>query len=53
MILTAVENRTWSGMLVVVLCIAGFAAHAQNAIGIPAIVNYPNEIYNAGSQNWT
>ncbi len=26
--------------------------HAQNTIGIPSIVNYTKQAYNAGSQNW-
>lgn len=29
-----------------------FAAYGQNTIGIPMIVNYSNQVYNAGSQNW-
>jgi hypothetical protein len=33
-------------------CINLFCRPLQNAIGIPAIVNYPKEVYNAGSQNW-
>ena len=35
-----------------ILLITCFTATAQNTIGIPAIVNYSKEIYNAGSQNW-
>jgi hypothetical protein len=27
-------------------------ATAQNTIGIPTIINYPKQLYNAGSQNW-
>lgn len=26
--------------------------HAQNTIGIPNIINYTKQVYNAGSQNW-
>lgn len=26
--------------------------NSQNTIGIPVVVNYPKQVYNAGSQNW-
>lgn len=43
----------WFRLLVSTLfSIACLAANGQNTIGIPAIVNYSKEIYNAGSQNW-
>lgn len=29
-----------------------FDCHSQNTIGIPAVVNYTKQVYNAGSQNW-
>ena len=29
-----------------------FVAHSQNTIGIPSIVNYTKQAYNAGNQNW-
>lgn len=35
------------------LCLLfGHFGWAQNTIGIPVIVNYPKQVYNAGSQNW-
>ncbi|HYC28694.1 MAG TPA: triple tyrosine motif-containing protein, partial [Chitinophagaceae bacterium] len=39
-------------LALIILSITSFAARAQNTIGIPAIVNYPKDVYNAGSQNW-
>lgn len=39
-------------LFLAVLALGCFAAHAQNTIGIPAIVNYQKQAYNAGSQNW-
>lgn len=39
-------------LIAALLLIACIAANGQNTIGIPAIVNYPKDIYNAGSQNW-
>src|SRR6266542_6341170 len=30
----------------------GIGACSQNTIGIPIIVNYPKQVYSAGSQNW-
>jgi hypothetical protein len=39
--------------LVLIVCLVGcFKGDAQNTIGIPAIVNYSRQVYNAGSQNW-
>jgi hypothetical protein len=32
--------------------VLGAAVNGQNTIGIPVIVNYPKQVYNAGSQNW-
>lgn len=29
-----------------------FDCYSQNTIGIPIVVNYPKQVYNAGSQNW-
>ena len=35
------------------LCLqASIVGYGQNTIGIPMIVNYSNQVYNAGSQNW-
>ncbi|MEP6674936.1 MAG: triple tyrosine motif-containing protein [Ferruginibacter sp.] len=39
-------------MIAVIVFIFPFSIAAQNTIGIPNIVNYPKQIYNAGSQNW-
>src|SRR5215213_4802563 len=53
MILIAGAMRRLRLALPVVFAVAiGVSAHAQNTIGIPAIVNYSKETYNAGSQNW-
>src|SRR5258707_8144513 len=42
--------RKWLVLLFMLqVCAPGFG---QNTIGIPAIVNYSNQAYNAGSQNW-
>lgn len=38
--------------LVILFSLISFVCHSQNTIGIPAIVNYTKQIYNAGSQNW-
>lgn len=42
--------------LLITLCCAWFIfpfpAHSQNTIGIPTIVNYNRQVYNAGRQNW-
>src|SRR6476646_422722 len=37
---------------VLIILIQIVPASAQNTIGIPVIVNYPKQVYNAGSQNW-
>lgn len=37
--------------LTIILC-SFFIASAQNTIGIPTIVNYSRQAYNAGNQNW-
>ena len=42
--------RKWLVLLFILqVCAPGFG---QNTIGIPAIVNYSKQAYNAGSQNW-
>ncbi len=33
------------------LCVAVLTSYSQNTIGIPDIINYPKEAYNAGTQN--
>jgi len=39
--------------LLVILCfLTGYHASAQDLLGIPQIVNYNNEQYNGGIQNW-
>lgn len=39
-------------LFVVVFLLNALAGIAQNTIGIPSIINYPKQVYNAGSQNW-
>jgi hypothetical protein len=35
-----------------VVCLwMAFVGHSQNTIGIPDIINYPRDVYNAGTQN--
>lgn len=29
-----------------------YAAYAQHALGVPEIINYPKQLYNAGTQSW-
>ena len=29
-----------------------FKGFAQNTIALPEIINYPKQVYNAGTQNW-
>lgn len=41
-----------SRLLFILFSICCLGTQAQNTIGIPAIVNYPKQVYNAGSQNW-
>ncbi len=49
----AIENRTLKNFFaVLLLSLCFYTANAQNTIGIPVIVNYPKQVYNAGSQNW-
>lgn len=39
-------------LLFFILLLSNAIAFSQNTIGIPNIVNYPKQVYNAGSQNW-
>jgi hypothetical protein len=39
-------------LLLAVIFFFGYHAYAQDLLGIPQIVNYNNEQYNAGIQNW-
>lgn len=39
-------------LLAVTFLLMGYHASAQDLLGIPQIVNYNNEQYNAGMQNW-
>ncbi|RNL54743.1 ligand-binding sensor domain-containing protein [Pedobacter jejuensis] len=39
-------------LLVLVFFIASFSSYAQDLLGIPQVVNYNNEQYNGGVQNW-
>ncbi|MDB5196504.1 MAG: hypothetical protein JWP88_875 [Flaviaesturariibacter sp.] len=36
-------------LIVVFIC---FSAKGQNTIGLPAIINYPKQVYGAGTQSW-
>ncbi|MBT2563381.1 transcriptional regulator [Pedobacter sp. ISL-68] len=39
-------------LLAIIFCLIGYGVHAQDLLAIPQIVNYNNEQYNAGIQNW-
>jgi len=39
-------------ILLILFFLPPCVGHTQNTIGIPAIVNYSKQTYNAGSQNW-
>ncbi|MFC4213001.1 triple tyrosine motif-containing protein [Pedobacter lithocola] len=39
-------------LLALVFVIASFSSYAQDLLGIPQVVNYNNEQYNGGVQNW-
>src|SRR5260221_2989316 len=39
-------------ILLILFLLPPCVGHTQNTIGIPAIVNYSKQTYNAGSQNW-
>ncbi|SEN40053.1 triple tyrosine motif-containing protein [Niastella yeongjuensis] len=39
-------------LLLAICCFRVFIGHTQNTIGLPEIINYPKQIYNAGTQNW-
>jgi DNA-binding CsgD family transcriptional regulator len=49
---TRILRVGWTSVLCWLLCLHCFFAAAQNTIGIPGIVNYPKQTYNAGTQNW-
>lgn len=38
--------------ILVAICLLCSRSFSQNTIGIPNIVNYSKQVYNAGSQNW-
>ncbi len=40
-----------AGIITILLLVAIFTSFCQNTIGIPDIINYPKETYNAGTQN--
>src|SRR4051794_4462058 len=40
------------GLLLLCTSICYINSYCQNTIGIPDIINYPTEAYNAGTQNW-
>lgn len=35
-----------------IVCFFFFVANGQNTIGLPEVINYNKQLYNAGSQNW-
>lgn len=47
-----VNTRAFRALGLLMLLFLSAAGYSQNTIGIPAIVNYPKEVYAAGSQNW-
>jgi hypothetical protein len=55
-----IVNRTFEAymrrnvpfILFLLTLLAVHQTQAQNTIGIPTIINYPKQLYNAGSQNW-
>ncbi|HUC80704.1 MAG TPA: SBBP repeat-containing protein, partial [Flavisolibacter sp.] len=42
----------YTACLLAYCVLLSYSAFGQNTIGIPMIVNYPSQVYNAGSQNW-
>src|SRR5215218_7667989 len=46
------HNKYMVKLLFFILLAIHQLAAAQNTIGIPGIVNYSKQTYNAGSQNW-
>lgn len=46
------KNRLRTVSLLFFVLLFVLAGQSQNTIGIPTIVNYTNQTYNAGSQNW-
>lgn len=40
------------GFFLTVFCCCNYLSFSQNAIGIPDIINYPKQVYNAGTQSW-
>jgi ligand-binding sensor domain-containing protein/DNA-binding CsgD family transcriptional regulator len=39
-------------VLLAICCFSVFIGYTQNTIGLPEIINYPKQRYNAGTQNW-
>jgi ligand-binding sensor domain-containing protein/DNA-binding CsgD family transcriptional regulator len=39
-------------LLTVIICLSSILSYAQNPIGLPQIVNYSNQDYKGGIQNW-
>jgi DNA-binding CsgD family transcriptional regulator len=39
-------------LLLAICCFRVFIGYTQNTIGLPEIINYPKQSYNAGTQNW-
>ncbi len=38
--------------LIIFFCIGFLSAGGQNTIGLPEMVSFPKEVYQAGTQNW-
>ena len=39
-------------LLLAICCFSVLIGYTQNTIGLPEIINYPKQSYNAGTQNW-
>jgi DNA-binding CsgD family transcriptional regulator len=39
-------------LLLAICCFSALIGYTQNTIGLPEIINYPKQSYNAGTQNW-
>ncbi|WP_407746560.1 hypothetical protein [Niastella sp.] len=39
-------------LLLAICCFNVLIGYNQNTIGLPEIINYPKQSYNAGTQNW-
>src|ERR1044072_2569668 len=39
-------------LLSTIFCLGALSGFTQNTIALPEIINYPKQVYNAGTQNW-